>query len=69
MKDKLLEQRRQTANLNIINALTHIVNEHPELRFTQILTILKLDTDRFFEEPWVTLEKVYETISQMKWKN
>ena len=51
-------KKRQTANLEIISLLSNIVEKHPELRFCQILTILNLDKDRFYEESVDTLEEL-----------
>ena len=51
-------KKRQTANLEIISLLSNIVEKHPELRFCQILTILNLDKDKFYEESVNTLEEL-----------
>ena len=51
-------KKRQTANLEIISLLNKIVENHPELRFCQILTILNLDKDKFYEESVDTLEEL-----------
>ena len=51
-------KKRQTANLEIVSLLSNIVEKHPELRFCQILTILNLDKDRFYEESVDTLEEL-----------
>lgn len=51
-------KKRQTANLEIISLLSNIVENHPELRFCQILTILNLDKDKFYEESVDTLEEL-----------
>ena len=51
-------QQRQTANLEIISLLNNIVEKHPELRFCQILTILNLDKDKFYEESVDTLKEL-----------
>jgi hypothetical protein len=51
-------KKRQTANLEIISLLNNIVEKHPELRFCQILTILNLDKDKFYEESVDTLEEL-----------
>ena len=51
-------KKRQTANLEIISLLSNIVEKHPELRFCQILTILNLDKDKFYEESVDTLEEL-----------
>ena len=49
-------KKRQVANLEIISLLSNIVEKHPELRFCQILTILNLDKDKFYEESVDTLK-------------
>lgn len=51
-------QQRQSANLEILKILDMIVNRFPQLRFTQILTILNLDKDLFYEESVDTLEHI-----------
>ena len=51
-------KKRQTANLEIISLLSRIVENHPELRFCQILTILNLDKDKFYEESVDTLKEL-----------
>lgn len=51
-------QQRQTANLEILKILDMIVNRFPEIRFTQILTILNLDKDLFYEESVDTLAHI-----------
>ena len=51
-------KQRQTANLEILKILDMIVNRFPQLRFTQILTILNLDKDLFYEESVDTLEHI-----------
>ena len=49
-------QQRQSANLEIISLLNNIVEKHPELRFCQILEILNLNKDKFYEESVDTLK-------------
>ena len=51
-------QQRQIANLEIISLLNNIVEKHPELRFCQILEILNLDKDKFYEESVDTLKEL-----------
>lgn len=45
-------------NGNILTLLWYIVERHPELRFRQILHILDLDKDGFYEEPSKTYERL-----------
>jgi hypothetical protein len=45
-------------NLKIIRLLSAFIMEHPELRFCQILSIFKLDSDNFNEEPDKTYERM-----------
>lgn len=51
-------KQRQIANLEILKILNIVVNRFPDLRFTQILTILNLDKDLFYEESVDTLEHI-----------
>ena len=51
-------QQRQIANLEIISLLNNIVEKHPELRFCQILEILNLNKDKFYEESVDTLKEL-----------
>ena len=57
-KIKLLIRKRRTSNLEILEYIRKIVEAYPELRFTQILTILELDKDKFNEESVITLKHV-----------
>ena len=57
-------QQRQTANLEILKVLDMIVNRFPDLRFTQILTILNLDKDLFYEESVDTLAHIKEQLER-----
>ena len=58
-------KKRQTANLEIISLLSKIVENHPELRFCQILTILNLDKDKFYEESVDTLKNLQKLAEKL----
>lgn len=58
-------QMRQWSNEAIISKINDIIRTHPELRFCQILTILGLDKDRFYEESIDTLNDVTDTITKL----
>ena len=58
-------KKRQTANLEIISLLNNIVEKHPELRFCQILTILNLDKDKFYEESVDTLKNLQKLAEKL----
>jgi hypothetical protein len=60
-----LIKQRQSANLNILTDLKFIVEQYPELRFCQILSILGLDKDKFNEESVVTLNKVRMKVAEI----
>ena len=51
-------KERQSSNLEILSFIRNIVEKYPELRFCQILAILKLDEDRIYEESSDTLKKI-----------
>lgn len=63
MTTEELNQKRQTANKKILFALEQIIDKHPELRFTQILSDCGIFTfaggrDLFYEEPDETLKRI-----------
>lgn len=57
---------RQPFNLKIVDLLKKIIENNPDLRFTQILSILELDKDKFYEEPNVTLINIELKIKKYK---
>ena len=50
--------KRRTANLEIINILHTLVENFPDLKFSQILKNIGLDNISSIEESTVTLEKM-----------
>ena len=63
MTTEELNQKRQTANKKILFALEQIIDKHPELRFTQILSDCGIFTfaggrDLFYEESDETLKRI-----------
>jgi hypothetical protein len=60
-----LIKQRQSANLNILQDIKFIIEQYPDLRFTQILSILNLDKDNFYEESVVTLNKVRMKVAEI----
>jgi hypothetical protein len=56
---------RQESNKEIVEILNKIVEDYPEMRFCQILTILSLDRDRFYEESCDTLKKIKECVKNL----
>jgi len=57
---------RQPFNLRIVDLLKEIIKNNPDLRFTQILSILELDKDKFYEEPHITLTNMEMKIKEYK---
>ncbi len=51
---------RKTANLQIVELITFVINKYPDMRFIQILESLNLFGD-FYEESKDTLEIAKET--------
>jgi hypothetical protein len=47
---------RQEANQLILQKLSLIVENNPDIRFVQILHTLGLDQDLFYQEPEITLQ-------------
>ena len=56
---------RQECNREILDVIKTLVDANPMLRFTQILTMLELDRDRFNEESVDTLSNIREIISKL----
>ena len=54
--------RRRTANLEIVNILHTVVENLPDLRFSQILKNIGLDNISSIEESTVTLEKIRKSL-------
>ena len=50
--------KRRNANLEIVNILHTLVENFPDLRFSQILKNIGLDNISSIEESTVTLEKI-----------
>ena len=50
--------RRRTANLEIVNILHTLVENFPDLSFSQILKNIGLDNISSIEESTITLEKI-----------
>jgi len=50
---------RSYYNGKILGTLYSILDKHPDLRFCQLLSILDLDKDNFYEEPDKTLQRIY----------
>jgi hypothetical protein len=63
-KLNLMFRKRFKYNILILFKLLKEVIVYPDLRFCQILSILKLDSDRFYEEPNVT----YNTLKELNKK-
>ena len=65
-KSSLIKPIRQPFNLIIVDLLKEIIKNNPDLRFTQILSILELDKDKFYEEPHITLQNIESKIEKYK---
>jgi len=59
------ELNRVKFNEAILRELSALVQAYPHLRFTQILTMLDLDKDRFYEESDQTLRKIKEMVTKL----
>ena len=51
-------------NYKILYRLTYLISRFPDWRFTQLLSNLGLDKDRFYEEPDKTLELIDKWINK-----
>jgi hypothetical protein len=62
---KQIMDDRVVYNQKIIDEIQKILDTHRYLRFTQLLSILKLNEDRFYEEPRETYHKIMEIIKSL----
>lgn len=63
---------RKRANLEIIAILSKVVKDYPDLRFCQLLDIMKINEshkDKFFEESVETLRKLKDEEKRLKRQN
>jgi hypothetical protein len=56
---------RQDCNREIVKILKEIVDNNSALRFSQILSMLELDKDRFNEESVDTLKSIREKLQTL----
>ena len=70
--EQLIEARRQANasrlrnNLQILTLLAKFMGTREDLRFCQVLNILGLDKDRFYEEPQDTLQLLEKRIAELE---
>lgn len=58
--------KRQQANREIVKHVQSVIEEHPELRFHQILWHLNIEdgTDQFYEESTATLARLQGSFTE-----
>lgn len=61
---------RLIANVKILNIISQLIYEFPDMRFMQLLMVIDavIDTDQFNEESSVTLERIKNKIKQLHQK-
>lgn len=65
-KSKEYDRQRYENNKQILEILKNSIEENKNLRFVQILWMLNIvdNTDRFYEEPWITIKRITNTIER-----
>lgn len=65
-KSKEYDRQRYENNKQILEILKNNIEENKNLRFVQILWMLNIvdNTDRFPEEPWITIKRINNTIER-----
>lgn len=67
MEYKNIIQKRYNDNIKILDILRNHIENHKDIRFEQLLYILniipKKDEDLYYEEPNITLNKIYKIIN------
>ena len=64
-----MDNDRQKYNREILRTVSNFMELHPEMRFQQILwalNIIEKDTDKFYEEPDITLKKLQRRLKELK---
>lgn len=60
-------QNRQKNNLEVLDFISKIMVNYPELRFTQLLLRCDIDPNRdFYDEPEITLQKLKDTFQNIE---
>ena len=65
-KSKEYDRQRYENNKQILEILKNSIEANKNLRFVQILWMLNIvdNIDRFYEEPWVTIKRISNTIER-----
>lgn len=67
MEYKDIIEKRYNDNIKILDILRNHIEKHKDIRFEQLLYILniipKKDEDLYYEEPNITLNKIYKIIN------
>ena len=58
VETKALYERRYEANKLLLKKIEEQLNSDKGVRFGQLLACLGFDHDRFYEEPWKSLERI-----------
>lgn len=64
-KSKEYTKKREEYNTKIINLLTKYFSKYPHIRFGQAIIGLEL-SEYFYEEPWITHERLEKNINNLK---
>lgn len=70
--EQLIEARRQANasrlrnNIKILEMIANFMESREDLRFCQVMNILELDKDRFYEEPQDTLKLLEKRIAELE---
>lgn len=59
-----MKNNRKKYNKEILEVIFKMIDLYPDLRFRQILGILQLDSDGFYEEPEETYKHIKEIIEK-----
>ena len=65
-KRKAANTNRLKINMQILTVLADFMRTREDLRFCQVLSVLGLDKDRFYEEPQDTLKEIEKRIAELE---
>jgi hypothetical protein len=63
------QTQRQEFNRLLLDLIAEEIRRHPDTRFFQILSSMRIvdGKDRFYEEPWDTINRFHEAVRSDKW--
>ena len=59
------DKKRLQYNIKVNNLINKTIRAYPQIRITQLMTILNIGNGTFNEEPWETYKRIKPTCEQI----